>query len=784
MFKRVGYILLSVALSISFLSESLIAQSNAYWSCYLKREQTTMLAKAKTKTFALADGALYAFSSKALNSSEANIQLYDKTNGLNDVDISYIAYNTAAECLFIYYGNGAIDLLRADDTYYIDAIKEAKDIRKKGIKDLKMQGESIYFAGDFGISVLNLSNNFIEATFFRNEQVQSLTLNPKKRELYALKGNILYLGSLTKNLQDPMAWHSLDIKLEGDKPLPKLKQIRYYQNKLLALSNEGVVYKLEHGQAKEIELSTKIKALKESPMGLMLKTEQNGLYLLKSLSEPAKLIAKGQVLDCSIANDKIGLTLLYPKNKFALLSSIKAKPKFVQLKTNSPFDNKYFEMRVQNGMLYTINGGPPADSVETKAVAQCFDGINWQNLSSEIKDCSDPISILPHYSGEKGHCYVGTWAKGLFELKNGKVIKHYDSKNSALQMIVEKNKKLEEKTFIRAGALAYDRYKTLWVGEGRGFIASMSKDAKWQGYKYSKAEGIKLFSKQIIMPNGLHWLSDYIEQNAFEGLFAFDTKGTTNLSDDLSAHYSDFIDRNSKPISIGRIKAMCLDKSGSIWLGSGIGYSILTYPNKLPQGHKAVPLLSRPIAGEEPPYYYVLDGIAISAIVVDNLNRKWIGTENQGVYLLSPDGLQVLEHYRVEDSPLLSNRISSLAFDEVNALLYIGTNKGLNSLKVNSDEQSLSSEPRAIAYPNPLRDEDPDIITFEGLPANANILISDTYGHVVHKHLANGTTYKWKIYGDNGRRLSGGVYFAHIYAPNYNTPQQIKIAIIDSNTYQ
>ncbi len=780
MFRRL--VVLALLLGFEFLAcaEVLSAQVESYWSCYLKRQETTMLAKAKTKIFALADGALYAFSPNMLKGKMGqSITLYDKTNGLNDVSITHIAYNEDSESLFVYYENGGIDLLGADDTYYIDAIKEANDIRKKELKDLEMNSSKVYFSGEFGLSVLDLSQNFIEATFFRNQLVQSFTLGTSGEELYALVENKIYQGKLSDNLQDPSAWQELNIEREN----LDIKRLAFYQDRLLALASDGNLYILEDDKAKVLTLNFKVDRLEEEGGMLYLRTANQGLYALESLQGKVKLVAKAGVLDVVGTYEKGALTLLQVHNQIAKVGLQDDNSfhltKEIQIKTDTPFDNKYFDMKVSNGVLYSVNGGRNTNRLFNKGVVQIFDGTQWQNLSKDLKFFLDPVSILPHYSGEKGYCYVGTWGEGLFVFKDGKLLEHYDTKNSALESALGAGRN----DYVRVGSLIYDNEKTLWTALGGGAIASMTKAGKWQSYHYEGAEGTNSFTQQIALPNGVKWLADYHRGNNSEGLFVYDTKRTESKGDDVSAHYNSFLDRKGKVLSLGKVKAMVLDKQGVLWLGSSSGYCSLLRPSRIPQGND-LPGISRPIGGDEPPYYYVLDKTAVSAIAVDNLNRKWIGTEHQGLYLVSADGLKVLEHYQAKDSPLLDDEITSLAFDEHIGVLYIGTNKGLNSLKLGTDAFSQSSKPTAIAYPNPLRPNDPDMITFDGLPAGAKILIFDSYGHQVLSAESFGTSYKWTPYQSNGRRLAEGVYFAHIYAPDGDEIQEIKLAIIGSNTYQ
>jgi hypothetical protein len=50
----------------------------------------------------------------------------------------------------------------------------------------------------------------------------------------------------------------------------------------------------------------------------------------------------------------------------------------------------------------------------------------------------------------------------------------------------------------------------------------------------------------------------------------------------------------------------------------------------------------------------------ITDIEVDGGNRKWIATASAGLFLLSPDGSEILASYSIDNSPLISNAILDL----------------------------------------------------------------------------------------------------------------------------
>ena len=76
---------------------------------------------------------------------------------------------------------------------------------------------------------------------------------------------------------------------------------------------------------------------------------------------------------------------------------------------------------------------------------------------------------------------------------------------------------------------------------------------------------------------------------------------------------------------------------------------------------------------------YLLSGVDITCIVVDGANRKWFGTNGNGVYLISADNLQELKHFTAENSPLLSNTIESMVINNNTGEVFFGTTEGLCS---------------------------------------------------------------------------------------------------------
>jgi len=127
-------------------------------------------------------------------------------------------------------------------------------------------------------------------------------------------------------------------------------------------------------------------------------------------------------------------------------------------------------------------------------------------------------------------------------------------------------------------------------------------------------------------------------------------------------------------------------------------------------------------------------GQNINCIAVDPVNRKWLGT-NQGLFLMSSDGIQAYESIQSSDSPLPSDEIKSMAIDESQGIVYVGTDFGLTVLETSSIAP-VDSYNELKVFPNPSN----SIFTVEGKEVN-NIQVFDISGVIIfdiNTHFLNG----------------------------------------------
>jgi hypothetical protein len=162
-------------------------------------------------------------------------------------------------------------------------------------------------------------------------------------------------------------------------------------------------------------------------------------------------------------------------------------------------------------------------------------------------------------------------------------------------------------------------------------------------------------------------------------------------------------------------------KDGSIWMGTDKGIKIYYSPQRLfdePNPPQSIPVVV--IRNSDTLVELVLGSEAVRSIKVDGGNRKWVGTENAGVFLLSPDGKTELFHFTKDNSPLPSNSVYSIAIDGETGDVYFGTDKGLVSFRYTATDGKENYENLKI-FPNPVRENFNGYISISGLKDNSEV---------------------------------------------------------------
>lgn len=762
----------ALALGVWVMSLLPLAAQKAIWKPILAMNDYEQVEDTPTHIYLVANGSLFGIEKKRPD----HVHLYGHADGLTDNRISRIYYEASAQQLFIYYLSGKMDVLSPQGVVSNTALYDNYRLADKKLHRLVADEGKVYLAGGFGISRVSLERAHIEATYFLGSEVRDVARLGSV--LYALRPDgSLFRGDEARNLQDPSEWTRVTLPNDTS----QLVQIAPYKGDLLLLRKGGALYRLPKGEGTPTLFYSGIENLLREHKTTLLQGKKN-LILLDEEQAPRPLSFRPDLVDLGAGGlpSELWLATSYSIERLTLSGSEESgegwKPQY-----DSPWDNNYFYTLLSGTRFYAVSGGRGGDRSYIRGCIKIQDGVHpWAKITSkEVQWRVEPqfydvVSLAVDPLDPK-HFFASTWGEGLLEFRNDELVQQYSLDNSPLSSAIPNRP--YSNSFVRVGSLSFDSKGGLWMFQGSVGKNILYLDAKGNWYKFEEmsVRQVNAFGPSLVLPGDIVWST--IEDADKTGVVIVDINGTPdNTSDDVIRNISQFVDRSGRSIATRTFYCMALDREGVLWLGSDKGPIIVNAPTRV---HKATsPMASRPVGGVEPNLYYVLDNVRINALAVDRLNNKWVGTASDGLYLLSSDGTQILAHYRAEDSPLLSNSINTLSLDNTTGLLYIGTSEGLITLQTGNFDTTKESLSSIHVYPNPLRPEDPDLVTITGLNTGMELRITNAQGGLVHSDVATGSEYPLTVRSSSGERYAPGVYSVLISDPKSHKATVVRFAVL------
>ena len=228
---------------------------------------------------------------------------------------------------------------------------------------------------------------------------------------------------------------------------------------------------------------------------------------------------------------------------------------------------------------------------------------------------------------------------------------------------------------------------------------------------------------------------------------------------------------NNGGLPSSRVNSLSLDRDGLVWFAAdqGVGYFV-------PQGN----LLAAGAVNAVFPLFgqrRLLRDAFSTAIVTEPGNRKWVGTRD-GLYLFSADGTQLIRQFTAADSPLPSDTILALQFDEAIGRLYIDAPNGMVSYRSDATASAPTLQEITI-FPNPVRPGYAGIVGIKGLRDETVVKITDLAGRLVFETRSQGGTATWNLLDYTGRRAKGGIYLVLLTAPDGSESVAGKLAVVE-----
>ncbi|MBO4443880.1 MAG: Por secretion system protein [Bacteroidaceae bacterium] len=739
------------------------------WRAHMAYHDATRCLKLDDKVFVLSSGSLFAYYPE-----DSFVDIYNKATGLSDVNISYMLKCNDENLLMLVYDNANIDLLKADGSLYNISDFFQKSTYDPTINDVSISGSYAYLATNFGIVVVNLKKKEFTNTYPSTEKIISCTGNGSQIIAATTKG---ILGGMTsKNLLDPESWTLLnDIYFT---------QLITYANTFIGIRpSKGIFTISETGKLKSILEGNTFKWMRVSD-GKLYISDGKSIYIFdESLTNPSFFSIDENTSDfilsgntCWMACGSEGLKGFSVGNDGTLTPSVSS------IIPDSPMRNKCDYLSFTDNEKLLVAGGALNyfDIVFTKGTVETFEDETWTIFEEEnLVDKSvmkrgycDATSVAQDPLDEAHH-FVSSYGQGIYEFRNGKFIKNLNSENSPLETAVP-----GVPFYTRVSRLQYDKEGNLWITNSHATspIKVMKKDGTFVDVYYKELENQPTVTDILFDSNGLTWV---IVMRADAGLFCIDNNKTPfNTADDKTRFISpSFRDQDGNLTTIDYICDIAEDKEGTIWVLTNQGPFVIYNPEEYFNPNFTFTKIKVPRNDGTNFADYLLDAVYCTCIAIDDANRKWIGTQSSGIYLISADGLETIHHFTTENSPLLSNSIKDIAIKRSTGEVFIGTEKGLVSFRSDATIPAESFEKETIyAFPNPVSADYTGPISIVGLMDNSIVKILSTSGKLVAEGTSQGGSFTWYGCYSSGERVPTGVY--HVLATSEDGKEGIDTRIV------
>jgi len=610
--------------------------------------------------------------------------------------------------------------------------------------------------------------------------------------LYVGMSNGLYYARMDENLKDPNNWIKLTPDFNGN-----ISALISNNEKLVFSFEDGLFeYSLSNNNYSEIEFSYELESVDKIQMtdegywiiddgSLYLKSQYD--YLVEDRYNSTSIIQKPNYTLVGLENGILFITKtldnLYESNRFLV---------------NAPVTNNFSSITVLNDgrvvcgsgdgiSIYDNNGWRNILEVKTQGTLTISSDYDYDSFIADTipNDFGEFISDLEEgpdgllYCAIRGsRVYSGNpprWSGGviIIDVDNPENITVIDT--TFLSYHTTSGNSIPYQVTLD---LEFDDDGNLWIANpycinGNNPIHVRSPEGEWKHYGSSETTTRISQSPSALSFDswGRLWVSAFQAEEANLGIYP--NGGISMLTfSGIPYEPSDF---NWDIINYsGTVWSLALGMDDRMYFLTPTGLNYYDLKNN-----------SNPIISENLYSYFPNISFGNGAgISIDNQGNTWTYSPTQGIHVLLkntaywPD----INGFRSTNSPLLSDEVRDIDFDENKNLAYIATSKGINVLRIPFGNPKLNYNSVKI-FPSPFYIPNSNSMKVDGLIYESSMLIMTLDGKVIKKIPSKGLNIdgdqlSWNGKDRNGEYVSSGVYLIMIYGEDGSRHEE-KITVIN-----
>lgn len=675
---------------------------------------------------------------------------FSKVSGLSETGISTIQYDAGSKKLYVAYNNSNIDVVTSNSIHNIPDIKRSPISGNKNIYGIYPDDSRCYLSTGLGVLVLDADKYEVKDTWLignNGEYVKTNGFTKTASFFYAATDQGLKRTSVNNtNPADFRNWQT--VSGTSGLSLTSAKAVVTFNNKAIVLQNDSLF--AENGATWPSVFSNgwPIVSISVSNNRLLVSQKKssgeaqivvlNEQGLIQQILQNTGIQSPQKAIDLAgdywIADLSTGLVHVTGNS-------------VENFKPNSPQNIVLGEMAVRNGVLWATAGSVNSSwnyQYNPSGVFRFEDGVwsaynlyNYQQLDTVL----DVITVA--IDPRDNSAWAGSFGGGLVHIENGqpKIFKQASPIGATIG----------DPTSYRVAGLAFDAENNLWVSNfgSSQQLHVLKADHTWQSFIAPFLLNENAVAQIVIDDAGQKW----IQAPLGNGLLVFDQGSFDTPADDKWRLYKAAAGFGNLPSD----DVLCLakDKNGFIWVGTSNGVAVFQCPQETFSTSGGCDALL-PVIKEGAFADYLFKGQEVRSIAVDGANRKWMATAS-GVWLISPDGDQVLQNFTETNSPLLSNDVRKLAIDGATGEVFIATAKGLISFRGTATEAE-ETKGKVVVFPNPVPPDFTGTIGIRGLPENSVVKITEANGRLVYQTQSLGGQAVWNGKDYKGNKAATGIY--------------------------